>query len=91
MSEIIKKNLSEIIELIKKEIKSEELAQLYIDEANKSKKLNSFITTCFDNTIKKAKEFDKKPNSASLLPGIPLAVKDLFALTDLKLLQGVKC
>ncbi len=63
MSEIIKKNLSEIIELIKKkEIKSEELAQIYIDEANKSKKLNSFINTCFDNTIKKAKEFYKKPN-----------------------------
>ena len=42
MSEIIKKNLSEIIELIKKkEIKSEELAQLYIDEANKSKKQSS--------------------------------------------------
>ena len=79
MSEIIKKNLSEIIELIKKkEIKSEELAQLYIDEANKSKKLNSFITTCFDNTIKKAKEFDKKFNTETLLPGIPLAVKDLF-------------
>ncbi len=37
MSEIIKKNLSEIIDLIKKkEIKSEELANLYIDKANKS-------------------------------------------------------
>ena len=34
MSEIIKKNLSEIIDLIKKkEIKSEELANLYIDRS----------------------------------------------------------
>ena len=41
MSEIVKKNLSEIIDLIKKkEIKSEELANLYIDKVNKSKKLN---------------------------------------------------
>jgi len=38
MSEIVKKNLSEIIDLIKKkEIKSEELANLYIDKVNKSK------------------------------------------------------
>ena len=58
MSEIIKKNLSEIIDLIKKkEIKSEELANLYIDKVNKSKKLNSYITTCFEHTIQKAKEF----------------------------------
>jgi len=91
MSEIIKKNLSEIIELIKKkEIKSEELAQLYIDEANKSKKLNSFITTCFDNTIKKAKEFDKKFNTETLLPGIPLAVKDLFCTNGFKTTAGSK-
>ena len=34
MSEIIKKDLSEIIELIKKkEIKSEELTNLYIDKS----------------------------------------------------------
>ena len=69
MSEIIKKNLSEIIDLIKKkEIKSEELANLYIEKANKSKKLNAYITTCFEHTIKKSKEFDKKPNLNSLLP-----------------------
>ena len=37
MSEIIKKNLSEIIDLIKKkEIKSEELTNLYINKVNKS-------------------------------------------------------
>ncbi len=91
MSEIIKKNLSEIVELIKKkEIKSEELARLYIDEANKSKKLNSFITTCFDNTIKKAKEFDKKFNTETLLPGIPLAVKDLFCTNGFKTTAGSK-
>ena len=72
MSEIIKKDLSEIIDLIKKkEIKSEELANLYIDKVNKSKKLNSYITTCFEHTIQKSKEFDKKPNFNSLLPGVP--------------------
>ncbi len=91
MSEITKKNLSEIIELIKKkEVKSEELANLYIDSVNKSKKLNSYITTCFDHTIQKAKEFDKKPNINSLLPGIPLAIKDLFCTDGFKTTAGSK-
>ena len=53
MSEIIKKDLSEIIDLIrKKEIKSEELANLYIDKVNKSKKLNSYILLVL-NTLSK--------------------------------------
>ena len=91
MSEIIKKNLSEIIDLIKKkEIKSEELTNLYIDKANKSKKLNSYITTCFEHTIQRSKEFDKKPNLNSLLPGIPLAVKDLFCTNGFKTTAGSK-
>ncbi len=91
MSEIIKKNLSEIIDLIKKkEIKSEELANLYIDKVNKSKKLNSYITTCFEHTIKKSKEFDKKPNLNTLLPGVPLAVKDLFCTNGIKTTAGSK-
>ena len=91
MSEIIKKNLSEIIDLIKKkEIKSEELANLYIDKVNKSKKLNSYITTCFEHTIQKSKEFDKKPNLNSLLPGVPLAVKDLFCTNGFKTTAGSK-
>ncbi len=91
MSEIIKKNLSDIIDLIKKkEIKSEELANLYIDKVNKGKKLNSYITTCFEHTIQKSKEFDKKPNLNSLLPGIPLAVKDLFCTNGFKTTAGSK-
>ena len=91
MSEIIKKNLSEIIDLIKKkEIKSEELTNLYIDKINKSKKLNSYITTCFEHTIQKSKEFDKKPNLNSLLPGVPLAVKDLFCTNGFKTTAGSK-
>ncbi len=91
MSEIVKKNLSEIIDLIKKkEIKSEELANLYIDKVNKSKKLNSYITTCFEHTIQKSKEFDKKPNLNTLLPGVPLAVKDLFCTNGFKTTAGSK-
>ena len=57
----------------------------------KAKNLIHLLPLVLTTLLKKAKEFDKKPNSASLLPGIPLAVKDLFALTDSELLQGVKC
>ena len=60
MSEIIKKNLSEIIELIKKkEIKSEELAQLYIDEANKSKNLIHLLPLVLRTLLKKQKNLIK--------------------------------
>ena len=60
MSEISKKNLTEIVALIKKkEIKSEELTQSFIKNINNDKKLNTFITKCTEEALKKAKNFDK--------------------------------
>ena len=60
MSEIIKKNLSDIIDLIKKkEIKSEELANLYIDKINKSKKLNSYKLPVLNTPLKNQKNLIK--------------------------------
>ena len=92
MSDITKKNLSEIVNLIKKkEIKSEEVTTAFIDNIKKDKKLNSFITNCNEQALEKAKNFDKKPNLESLLPGVPIAVKDLFALKVLKQQLAVKC
>ena len=47
MSELTKKSLSELANLIKKkEIKSEELTKSFIENIKKDKKLNSFITHC---------------------------------------------
>ena len=40
--------------------------------------------------LKKSKEFDKKPNLNSLLPGVPLAVKDLFCTNGFKTTAGSK-
>ena len=91
MSEITKKSLSEIVNLIKKkEIKSEEVTQSFINKIEKSKKLNAYITKCSEHAIKKAKEFDKKPNFNTLLPGIPIAVKDLFCTNGFKTTAGSK-
>ena len=91
MSDITKKSLTEIVSLIKKkEIKSEELTQSFIKNINNDKKLNAFITNCSDQALEKAKKFDKKPNLESLLPGVPIAVKDLFCTQGVKTTAGSK-
>ncbi len=91
MSELTNKNLTEITNLIKKkQIKSVELTESFIENINKDKKLNSFITKCSESALIKAKEFDKKPNLNKLLAGIPIAVKDLFCTKGVKTTAGSK-
>jgi len=91
MSEISRKSLTEIVRLIKKkEVKSEELTKSFIKNINNDKKLNSFITICSDEALKKSKNFDKSPNFDTLLPGIPIAVKDLFCTQGVKTTAGSK-
>ena len=91
MIDISKKSLTEIVRLIKKkEIKSEELTQSFIKNIINGKKLNSFITNCSETALNKAKQFDKKPEFNKLLPGVPIAVKDLFCTTGVKTTAGSK-
>ena len=44
----------------KKDFTSEEVTKSFINNSKKSKKLNTYITECFDDAIKSAKSFDKK-------------------------------
>ena len=91
MSEISKKSLTEIVSLIKKkEVKSEEVTQSYIKNINNDKKLNTFITKSSEIALKKAKDFDKNPKLNTLLPGIPIAVKDLFCTKGITTTAGSK-
>ena len=91
MSDVAKKSLTEIVNLIKKkEIKSEEVTASFIDNIKKDKKLNSFITNCNEQALEKAKSFDKNPKLDILLPGIPIAVKDLFCTKGVKTTAGSK-
>ena len=91
MSDFNKSSLSKIVNLIKsKKTSSLEVTNHFIKNIEKSKKLNSFITTCFEEAIKKAKAFDNKKNFNGLLPGIPLAVKDLFCTKNVKTTAGSK-
>ncbi|MGA0123499.1 MAG: Asp-tRNA(Asn)/Glu-tRNA(Gln) amidotransferase subunit GatA [Pelagibacteraceae bacterium] len=91
MSELTNKSLTELVSLIKsKELKSEDLTKDFIDNCNKGEKLNAFVTNAFDHALDKAKNFDKNPNLDCLLPGIPLAVKDLFCTEGVRTTAGSK-
>ncbi len=91
MSDINKSSLSEIVRLIKsKKISSLEVTNHFIKNIEKAKKLNSFITTCFDECVKNAKNFDTNKNYSGLLSGIPLAVKDLFCTKNIRTTAGSK-
>ena len=84
-------SLSQIVKLIKsKKISSFEITKHFIKNIEKGKKLNTFITTCFDETLKKSKIFDSKKIFDGLLPGIPIAVKDLFCTKNIKTTAGSK-
>ena len=91
MSNIIDLKLFELVEKIKKkEISSQEVTKSFIDRSQKSKKLNSYITENFEYALQKAKQFDEKPDFNKKLPGIPLAVKDLFCTKNIRTTAGSK-
>jgi len=91
MSSISELTLTKIVKGIKKkEFTSEEVANSFIKNSQKSKKLNAYITECFDEALKNAKDFDKKKNFNGLLCGVPLAVKDLFCTKNVKTTAGSK-
>jgi len=91
MSNITDQTLSEIIKNIKsKKLSSLEVTNAFIQRSEKSKKLNVFITENFTSAIDQAKKFDETPNYELKLPGIPIAVKDLFCTNGVKTTAGSK-
>ncbi|MDA9646244.1 Asp-tRNA(Asn)/Glu-tRNA(Gln) amidotransferase subunit GatA [Candidatus Pelagibacter sp.] len=91
MSDITSLTLTELVKNIKdKKISSEEATKAFIERGEKSKDLNVYITEDFSNATKKAKKFDQKPNFDLKLPGVPMAVKDLFCTREVKTTAGSK-
>jgi len=91
MSDITSQSLSSLVKNIKeKKLSSEEITKAFVDRSEKSKELNSYITEDFSNAIDKSKKFDEKPNLDLKLPGIPMAVKDLFCTKDIRTTAGSK-
>jgi aspartyl-tRNA(Asn)/glutamyl-tRNA(Gln) amidotransferase subunit A len=91
MSDITSLTLTQLIKNIKdKNISSEELTKAFVDRAKKSETLNTYISDDFSSALKKAKKFDEKPNLNLKLPGIPIAVKDLFCTNGIRTTAGSK-
>ena len=85
MSDITKQSLNSLIKNIKeKKLSSYEITKSFVERSEKSKKLNAYITEDFSNALVKAKKFDDSPNFDLKLPGIPIAVKDLFCTNGIK-------
>ncbi len=91
MSNISELTLKKIVDGIKKkEFSSEEVTNSFVENSKKSKKLNTYITECFDEALKAAKKFDEKKDFNGLLSGVPIAVKDLFCTKNVKTTAGSK-
>ena len=91
MSNITDLKLVELVDKIKKkELSSAEVTNAFIERSKKSKKLNAYISENYENAIKKAKIFDQKPDFKKKLPGIPIAVKDLFCTKNIRTTAGSK-
>ena len=91
MSNITNQTLSELIKNIKSnKLSSTEITKAFIERSEKSKKLNCYITENFETAIKYAKKFDNKPNFNLKLPGIPIAIKDLFCTANVRTTAGSK-
>jgi aspartyl-tRNA(Asn)/glutamyl-tRNA(Gln) amidotransferase subunit A len=91
MSDLTTQTLVKLCKNIKeKKVSSTEVTKAFIERSEKSKTLNAYITTDFENALTKAKQFDEKPNLDLKLPGIPIAVKDLFCTKNVKTTAGSK-
>ena len=71
MANIAELSLTKIVQGIKKkDFTSEEVTKVFIENSKKSKKLNAYITECFDDALKFAKNFDKNKD----YKGLPVPV-----------------
>ena len=91
MTDIIDLKLVELADKIKKkQLSSTEVTNAFIERSKKSKNLNVYISENFENALKKSKMFDQKPDFKKKLPGIPIAVKDLFCTKNIRTTAGSK-
>ena len=87
MSELLTLNISQILEgLNKKQFSAVEVTRAYLDKIEKTRVLNMYLEVSSDKAIEMAKKADEnyKNNTARLLEGIPVGVKDMFCTEGIK-------
>ncbi len=95
MSELVKKNASELVELLQSgEITSVELTHAFLDRIEKlNPVLNSYLHVNAKEALATAVEVDRKRAAGEKLPmlaGLPIAVKDNLTTTDAPTTAGSK-
>ena len=87
MSELLNLNISQILEgFNKKKFSAVEVTRAYLDKIEKTRVLNMYLEVTADKAIEMAKKADAnyKNNSARLLEGVPVGVKDMFCTEGIK-------
>lgn len=93
MTDLTKITIRQTLEGFKsKKFSSVEVTKAYIQNIEKNRHLNAFITESFDAALTSAKKSDDKISAgkAGDLEGIPLGIKDLFCTKDLRTTCGSK-
>ncbi len=85
--DLTKLSIKQTIEGLKtKKFTSLEVTNSYINNIEKNRNLNSFITETFDLAISQAKKSDENIQNGKMreLEGIPLGIKDLFCTKNIR-------
>ena len=95
MSELIKKNASELIDLLNKgEVSAVEVTQAHLDQIQKvGDAVHSFLHISAESALATAKDVDRRRAAGEKLPllaGLPIAVKDNLTTTDAPTTAGSK-
>lgn len=87
MNDITKLTVCETLDALKsKKFSSVELTRAYLENMEKGRHYNAYITECADKALKQAEMADRNYQSGNnrLLEGIPLGIKDLFCTKDIR-------
>lgn len=95
MSELIKKNASELLGLLQSgEVSSVEITQAHLDQIAKvDSEIHSFLVVTEESALAIAREVDARRKKGEQLPalaGLPIAVKDNLTTTDAPTTAGSK-
>ncbi len=87
MSDLLKFNISEILRgLSNRDFSTTELVESYLQQINKTKKLNMYLEITSEQALKTANESDHKYKNKTnrFLEGVPIGVKDMFCTKNIK-------